>query len=120
MISLLCQQLFFNVRLRRTHVVLPFSTVISRKISQLIFTQCLSELAENKGTDYESARQALTDSLGGIPIGRTPSPAERSGGTRRLPRLPWGKCVTFASKGQESHLHGAPVIKDLVVFVLHP
>ena len=34
--------------------------------------------------------------------------------------LPWGKCFTSASEGQESHLHKAQVIKDLSIFVLHP
>jgi hypothetical protein len=34
------------------------------------------ELAANKGTDYESARKALMDSLGGIPIGRPARPRE--------------------------------------------
>jgi NAD(P)-dependent dehydrogenase (short-subunit alcohol dehydrogenase family) len=36
----------------------------------------VNELAANKGTDYESARQALMDSLGGIPIGRPARPSE--------------------------------------------
>jgi NAD(P)-dependent dehydrogenase (short-subunit alcohol dehydrogenase family) len=36
----------------------------------------VKELAANKGTDYESARKALMDSLGGIPIGRPAQPRE--------------------------------------------
>ncbi|MGB2900188.1 MAG: SDR family oxidoreductase [Candidatus Acidiferrum sp.] len=36
----------------------------------------VKELAANKGTDYEGARQALMDSLGGIPIGRPAQPRE--------------------------------------------
>jgi NAD(P)-dependent dehydrogenase (short-subunit alcohol dehydrogenase family) len=36
----------------------------------------VNELAANKGTDYESARKALMDSLGGIPIGRPARPSE--------------------------------------------
>jgi len=36
----------------------------------------VSELAAKKGTDYESARQDLMDSLGGIPIGRPAKPRE--------------------------------------------
>jgi NAD(P)-dependent dehydrogenase (short-subunit alcohol dehydrogenase family) len=36
----------------------------------------VNELAANKGTDYASARQALMDSLGGIPIGRPAQPSE--------------------------------------------
>jgi NAD(P)-dependent dehydrogenase (short-subunit alcohol dehydrogenase family) len=36
----------------------------------------VSELAANKGTDYEGARKALMDSLGGIPIGRPARPSE--------------------------------------------
>jgi NAD(P)-dependent dehydrogenase (short-subunit alcohol dehydrogenase family) len=36
----------------------------------------VNELAANKGTDYEGARKALMDSLGGIPIGRPALPSE--------------------------------------------
>ena len=36
----------------------------------------VKELAAKKGTDYESARIALMDSLGGIPIGRPARPSE--------------------------------------------
>jgi len=36
----------------------------------------VNELAANKGSDYESARKALMDSLGGIPIGRPARPSE--------------------------------------------
>jgi len=36
----------------------------------------VKELAAGKGTDYEGARQALMDSLGGIPIGRPARPSE--------------------------------------------
>ena len=36
----------------------------------------VKELAAAKGTDYESARKGLMDSLGGIPIGRPARPAE--------------------------------------------
>jgi NAD(P)-dependent dehydrogenase (short-subunit alcohol dehydrogenase family) len=36
----------------------------------------VKELAANNGTDYESARKALMDSLGGIPIGRPARPSE--------------------------------------------
>jgi NAD(P)-dependent dehydrogenase (short-subunit alcohol dehydrogenase family) len=36
----------------------------------------VKELAANKGTDYEGARKALMDSLGGIPIGRPARPGE--------------------------------------------
>jgi NAD(P)-dependent dehydrogenase (short-subunit alcohol dehydrogenase family) len=36
----------------------------------------VNELAANKGTDYESARKGLMDSLGGIPIGRPARPSE--------------------------------------------
>ena len=36
----------------------------------------VNELAANKGTDYDSARKALMDSLGGIPIGRPALPGE--------------------------------------------
>ncbi|WP_165073626.1 SDR family oxidoreductase [Paludisphaera rhizosphaerae] len=36
----------------------------------------VKELAENLGTDYDGARQALMNSLGGIPIGRPAQPRE--------------------------------------------
>lgn len=36
----------------------------------------VKELARNKGTDYESARKTLMDSIGGIPIGRPAQPSE--------------------------------------------
>jgi len=36
----------------------------------------VNEPAANKGTDYEGARKALMDSLGGIPIGRPAQPKE--------------------------------------------
>jgi len=36
----------------------------------------VTELAASKGTDYESARNGLMDSLGGIPIGRPAKPFE--------------------------------------------
>jgi NAD(P)-dependent dehydrogenase (short-subunit alcohol dehydrogenase family) len=36
----------------------------------------VEELAKGTGTDYEGARRALMDSLGGIPIGRPARPGE--------------------------------------------
>jgi NAD(P)-dependent dehydrogenase (short-subunit alcohol dehydrogenase family) len=36
----------------------------------------VNQLAASKGIDYDSARQALMDSLGGIPIGRPARPSE--------------------------------------------
>jgi NAD(P)-dependent dehydrogenase (short-subunit alcohol dehydrogenase family) len=36
----------------------------------------VNELAANRGTDYDGAREALMDSLGGIPIGRPAQPRE--------------------------------------------
>jgi NAD(P)-dependent dehydrogenase (short-subunit alcohol dehydrogenase family) len=36
----------------------------------------VNELAASKSTDYESARKALMDSIGGIPIGRPARPSE--------------------------------------------
>jgi len=36
----------------------------------------VNELAASKGTDYEGARKALMDSLGGIPIGHPAQPGE--------------------------------------------
>lgn len=36
----------------------------------------LKRMAEERGTDYQEARQALMESLGGIPLGRTARPEE--------------------------------------------
>jgi hypothetical protein len=36
----------------------------------------VNELAASRGTDYDGARKALMDSLGGIPIGRPAQPSE--------------------------------------------
>jgi NAD(P)-dependent dehydrogenase (short-subunit alcohol dehydrogenase family) len=36
----------------------------------------VNELASKSGTDYEGAREALMESLGGIPIGRPAKPQE--------------------------------------------
>jgi NAD(P)-dependent dehydrogenase (short-subunit alcohol dehydrogenase family) len=36
----------------------------------------VKELAAKSGTDYETSRQGLMDSLGGIPIGRPARPSE--------------------------------------------
>lgn len=38
--------------------------------------ELIKRMAQNLGTDYDGARQALMDSLGGIPIGRTARPEE--------------------------------------------
>jgi NAD(P)-dependent dehydrogenase (short-subunit alcohol dehydrogenase family) len=46
----------------------------------------VNELAVSKGTDYDGARQALMDSLGGITIG-LPGPTEGSSGSHCLPCL---------------------------------
>jgi len=32
----------------------------------------------------------------------------------------WGPCITSASEGEELHLYGTQVIKDLAVSTLHP
>ena len=45
-----------------------------------MFTRCpenrVRYTGANQGTDYEGARKALMDSLGGIPIGRPARPSE--------------------------------------------
>jgi hypothetical protein len=56
----------------------------------------VTELAANRGTDYEGARQALMASLGGIPIGRPAKPQE----VADLNRLPG-----VSSRGVH-HRHG--------------
>ena len=39
----------------------------------------VNDLAASKGTDYQGARKALMDSLGGFPIGRPALPSEVAG-----------------------------------------
>ena len=52
-------------------------TRLLRDSLRLLAAQALIErLAKQSGTDMETARQALMDSLGGIPIGRPGRPEE--------------------------------------------
>ena len=52
-------------------------TRLLRDSLRLLRAQALIErLAKQSGTDMETARQALMDSLGGIPIGRPGRPEE--------------------------------------------
>src|SRR5512132_3608842 len=51
-------------------------TVAPGFIETTAATGLIEKLAKNAGTDFDTARQGLMDSLGGIPIGRTGRPEE--------------------------------------------
>jgi len=51
-------------------------TVAPGFIETTAATGLIEKLAKNAGTDFDTARQGLIDSLGGIPIGRTGRPEE--------------------------------------------
>jgi NAD(P)-dependent dehydrogenase (short-subunit alcohol dehydrogenase family) len=57
-------------------------------------------LAENAGTDLNTARQGLMDSLGGIPIGRTGRPEEVA------------ELVAFLVSDRASYINGAEFVID--------
>ena len=60
----------------------------------------VNELAASRGTDYESARKALMDSLGGIPIGRPARPSEVA------------ELVTFLVSPRAGSITGAEYVID--------
>ena len=60
----------------------------------------IKRLAENAGTDLNTARQQLMDSLGGIPIGRTGRPEEVA------------ELVAFLVSDRASYINGAEFVID--------
>jgi NAD(P)-dependent dehydrogenase (short-subunit alcohol dehydrogenase family) len=60
----------------------------------------VNELAAAKGTDYDSARKALMDSLGGIPIGRPAQPREVA------------ELIAFLASARAASITGAEYIID--------
>ena len=60
----------------------------------------VSELARKAGTDYDSARKGLMNSLGGIPLGRPAKPSEVA------------DLVTFLASPRASSITGAEYVID--------
>ena len=60
----------------------------------------VKELAAQNGTDYEAARKALMNSLGGIPMGRAARPGEVA------------DLVAYLASPRSSYLTGAEFIID--------
>jgi len=60
----------------------------------------IERLAANAGTDYQTARQGLMDSLGGIPIGRTGRPEEV------------GELVAFLVSDRAPYITGTELVID--------
>jgi NAD(P)-dependent dehydrogenase (short-subunit alcohol dehydrogenase family) len=60
----------------------------------------IKRLAENAGTDINTARQGLMDSLGGIPVGRTGRPEEVA------------ELVAFLVSDRASYINGAEFVID--------
>jgi NAD(P)-dependent dehydrogenase (short-subunit alcohol dehydrogenase family) len=63
-------------------------------------TGLIERLAANAGTDFDTARQGLMDSLGGIPIGRTGRPEEVA------------ELVAFLVSDRAPYINGTEVVID--------
>jgi NAD(P)-dependent dehydrogenase (short-subunit alcohol dehydrogenase family) len=60
----------------------------------------INELAAKQGTDYDSARDALMESLGGIPVGRPARPTEVA------------ELVTFLASPRAASITGTEYVID--------
>jgi len=63
-------------------------------------TSLVERLASDAGTDEQTARQNLMDSLGGIPIGRPARPEEVA------------NLIAFLVSGQATSIHGTEIVID--------
>lgn len=63
-------------------------------------TALVERLASEAGTAQQAARQALMDSLGGIPIGRPANPDEV------------GNLIAFLASGRAASIHGTEIVID--------
>ena len=63
-------------------------------------TRLIETLAKNAGTDFDTARQGLMDSLGGIPIGRTGRPEEVA------------ELVAFLVSDRAPYINGTEIVID--------
>jgi len=63
-------------------------------------TGLIERLAKNSGTDFDTARQGLMDSLGGIPIGRTGRPDEVA------------ELIAFLVSDRAPYINGTEVVID--------
>jgi NAD(P)-dependent dehydrogenase (short-subunit alcohol dehydrogenase family) len=63
-------------------------------------TGLIERLAKNAGTDFDTARQGLMDSLGGIPIGRTGRPDEVA------------ELIAFLVSDRAPYINGTEVVID--------
>src|SRR5437762_8598522 len=76
------------------------NTVAPGFIETEAVARLIKRLAENAGTDLNTARQQLMDSLGGIPIGRTGRPEEVA------------ELVAFLVSDRASYINGAEFVID--------
>jgi NAD(P)-dependent dehydrogenase (short-subunit alcohol dehydrogenase family) len=60
----------------------------------------IEKLAKNAGTDFDTARQGLMDSLGGIPLGRTGRPEEVA------------ELVAFLVSDRAPYINGTEIVID--------
>ena len=75
-------------------------TVAPGFIETTAATGLIERLAANAGTDFDTARQGLMDSLGGIPIGRTGRPEEVA------------ELVAFLISDRAPYINGTEIVID--------
>ncbi|MEH1924830.1 SDR family oxidoreductase [Nostoc sp.] len=76
------------------------NTVAPGFIETTAATELIKRLAENAGTDFDTARLGLMDSLGGIPMGRPGRPEEVA------------ELVAFLVSDRASYINGAEYVID--------